>query len=183
MIKLEKTMRTAFTLAAMLAASSAAAQTAALNSQSNSAPVLATSSVLNMTADTELRDNSTEALAYGNAMTYSPTDGIASIDSTQTNASAIEARMASVTYLAPTVTANSLRSIAYGNLAIMGIDGGSILSTQSSTTTSGGVTATTADVYIGAVINDGVDPGVVEVSGNSVTTSATGNSASYTITR
>jgi len=182
MIKLEKTMRTAFTLAAMLAASSAAAQTA-LNSQSNSAPVLATSSALNMTADTELRDNSTEALAYGNAMTYSPTDGIASIDSTQTNAAAIEARMASVTYLAPTVTANSLRAIAYGNLAIMGIDGGSILSTQSSTTTSGGVTATTADVFIGAVINDGVDPGVVEVSGNSVTSSATGNSASYTITR
>jgi len=173
---------TALTFAAMLAASSAAAQTAALNSQSNSAPVLATSSALNMTADTELRDNSTDALAYGNAMTYSPTDGIANIDSTQTNAAAIEARMTSVTYLAPTVTANSLRAIAYGNLAIMGVDGGSILSTQSSTT-SGGVTATTADVFIGAVITDGVDPGVVEVSGNSVTSSATGNSASYTITR
>jgi len=172
---------TALTFAAMLAASSAAAQTA-LNSQSNSAPVLAMSSALNMTVDTELSGNSTDALAYGNAMTYSPTDGIASIDSTQTNAAAIEARMTSVTYLAPTVTANSLRAIAYGNLAIMGVDGGSILSTQSSTT-SGGVTATTADVFIGAVITDGVDPGVVEVSGNSVTSSATGNSASYTITR
>lgn len=172
----------ALTLAAILATSPAISQTA-LNSQDNSAPVLATASVLNLTSDAELAGNNTDALAYGNAMTFSPTVGITGLNSVQTNAAAIEARMTDVAYLAPTVTANALRSVAYGNLAIMGVDGGSILSTQSSTTTSGGVTATTADVFIGAVITDGVDPGTVDVSGNTVTSSAVGNSASYTITR
>jgi hypothetical protein len=155
----------------------------ALNSQTNTTPVLATSSVLNYSGDL-VENNQHDVISYGNGVTFSPTDSFLSVDSTQINQAAIESRISTVEYLAPTITNNTLRAIAYGNLAILGASGGSVLSSQTSTdTTSTGVTATTSDVYIGAVISDGSDPGTVEVSGNSVLSSAVGNSASYTITR
>jgi hypothetical protein len=176
-------MRTFFTTTALILLCSGAFSQTALNSQTNVTPVLASSSVLNYSGDL-VDSNEHDVISYGNGVTFSPTDSFLSVDSTQINQAAIEARVFTVDYLAPTITNNTLRAIAYGNLAVLGVSGGSVLSSQTSTgPASTGVTATTSDVFIGTVISDGSDPGTVSVSGNSVLSSAVGNSASYTITR
>ena len=176
-------LTTAITVA-ILPAVAAYSQTA-LNSQTNESPIAALSSVLNYDAGTPgtVAGNTHDVTAYGNAITTSEPTIYTALDSVQINRAAIEARALSVSYAGQTVQDNHLRAAAYGNLAVLGATE-SVLSQQTTAaaTTSGGVTATTSDVQVGVSITDGTDPGTIDVSGNSVTSSAVGNSATYTIT-
>lgn len=176
-------LTTAITVA-ILPAAAAYSQTA-LNSQTNESPIAALSSALNYdggTAGTVAR-NTHDVTAYGNAAITSEPTIYTALDSVQINRATIEARVSSVSYTGQTVQDNHLRAMAYGNLAVLGATE-SILSSQTVTTTPtvSGVTATTSGVQIGVSVTDGTDPGAIAVSGNSVTSSAVGNSSTYTIT-
>lgn len=179
-------LMTAITVA-ILPAAAAYSQTA-LNSQTNESPIAALSSALNYDGGTAgtgtVAGNTHDVTAYGNAAITSEPTIYTALDSVQINRAAIEARASSVSYTGQIVQDNHLRARAYGNLAILGATE-SILSQQTTAataTTSGGVTATTSDVQVGVSITDGTDPGTIDVSGNSITSSAVGNSSTYTIT-